>query len=312
MSQETRRFAGMAEFPGFGWLARNPGPTLALMTAVLAGLAPMGKLFVGSADLWLIAGLLYLGSGLGLLAVLLVRAGWGIPIGRVPLDRVHFPWMACSTLVSGIIAPVLLMLGLEFTDASTAALLFNLEGLSTMALAWLLFRERFEHRLLLGALFVLAGCILLTWRGGPAGFDLGALMIVAACMFWGLGNVMTRKLMGADPIQVTMIKGLVGGVINIALALARGASLPSVGAMLGACGIGFLAYGLSFVCFILSLRHMGTARTGAYLSTAPFFGAVFALMIFPDEHVTFRLVGAAILMGVGVWLYRTRNAVLPE
>lgn len=304
-------FARAAGLPVFGWLTRNPGPTLALLTAILAGLAPQAKIFVGTADLWLVAGLLYLGSGLGLLIVLLVRAGFGIPVGRSPLNRAEWPWMLGSTLVSGIIAPVLLMLGLEFTHASTAALLFNLEGLSTMALAWLLFRERFEHRLFLGALLVLAGCGLLTWRGGPAGFDLGAVMIVAACLFWGLGNVMTRKLMGADPIQVTMVKGLIGGAVNIVLAFARGAAMPSLGATLGACGVGFLAYGLSFVCFILSLRHMGTARTGAYLSTAPFFGALFAILIF-SEPITPRFLGAAALMAAGVWLYRTKNAVLPE
>jgi drug/metabolite transporter (DMT)-like permease len=249
-----------------------------------------------------LAGLLYLGSGLGLGAVHLARGALGVPAPEAPLRRGDLPWLGLVVLVGGVVGPVLLMIGLARTPASSAALLLNLEGLATMAIAWIVFRENVDRRLLLGALAILAGAVLLSWRGGPGGVGLGALAIAGACLAWGVDNNLTRKLSSADPVQIAAIKGIAAGAVNLLLAFARGAHLPGPGAIAAAGVVGFFGYGVSLVLFVLALRHLGTARTGAYFSTAPFLGAALSLILF-REPITGPLVAAAMLMAVGVWLH---------
>ncbi len=198
------------------------------------------------------------------------------------------------------------MVGLQRTPASSAALLLNVEGLATMAIAWIVFKENVDRRLLLGAFAILAGAALLSWQGGPPGNSLGALAIVGACLAWGIDNNLTRKLSSAGPVQIAAVKGLVAGTVNIALALVNGASWPSTAAIAGAGVVGFVGYGLSLALFVLALRHLGAARTGAYFSTAPFLGAGLALLLFV-EPVTFQLAGAALLMGLGLHLHLTEQ-----
>ena len=149
---------------------------------------------------------------------------------------------------------------------------------------------------------ILAGAVLLSWQGGPGGFGLGAIAIAGACVAWGLDNNLTRKLSAADPVQIALIKGLVAGAVNLALALTAGAFLPTISALGGAMLVGFLGYGVSLVLFVLGLRHLGAARTGAYFSTAPFIGAILAVVLF-DEPITARLIGAGFLMAIGLYLH---------
>lgn len=281
----------------------GPGALLALASAALFGAGtPFAKLLIGRIDPWMLAGLLYAASGLGLLAFALVRRGLGVPPAEAPLRRADLPWLTGVILFGGVAGPVLLMLGLAATTASTASLLLNLEGLATMAIAWLAFRENVDRRILAGALAILAGAVLLSWSGGAVGFDWGALAIAGACLAWGIDNNLTRKLSSADPVQIATIKGLAAGTINLAIAFGLGASLPEMGAIAGAAVVGFLGYGVSIALFVLGLRHLGTARTAAYFSTAPFIGAVMSLAMFA-EPVTWQLGAAGLLMGAGVWLH---------
>jgi drug/metabolite transporter (DMT)-like permease len=280
------------------------GPILAIASAALFGAStPLAKLLIGGGvDPWLLAGLLYLGSGLGL--GLWRLAGWlsGWPQAEAPLRRADLPWLALVVLSGGMIGPALLMLGLATTAASTAALLLNLEGLATMAIAWLAFRENVDRRLLMGAAAILAGAMVLSWQGGPGGFGIGALAIIGACLAWGIDNNLTRKLSAADPVQIAAIKGAVAGATNLTLAVATGASLPAEVALGGAAVVGLLGYGVSLVLFVLALRSLGAARTSAYFSTAPFIGAVLAIAMF-DEKVTAGLLAAGALMGIGLYLH---------
>src|SRR5436190_313289 len=252
-----------------------PGVPLAMGSAALFGAStPFAKLLLGhGVSPWLLAGLLYMGSGLGLSVVHFGRQRLGIAPAEAPLRRADLPWLALVILSGGVIGPVLLMIGLSTTTASTSALLLNLEGLATMAIAWLVFKENVDRRLLLGAAAILGGAVVLSWKGGPTGFGPGSLAIAAACLAWGIDNNLTRKLSAADPVQSAMLKGLAAGVMNLALALATGAHLPPLGPLVGAGVVGFLGYGVSLVMFVLALRHLGAARTGAYFSMAPFLGA---------------------------------------
>lgn len=250
-----------------------PGAPLAIASAALFGAStPLAKaLLGGGVSPWLLAGLLYLGSGLGLAILHSGRHLIGRPSSEAPLARGDWGWMALVVLSGGVVGPVLLMLGLSTTPASSAALLLNLEGLATMAIAWLVFRENVDRRLLLGAAAILAGALLLSWQDGSgfAGAGIGALFIAAACLAWGIDNNLTRKVSASDPVQIAIIKGLVAGAVNLSLAMAVGARLPDAALLAGAGVVGFLGYGVSLVLFVLSLRFLGTARTGAYFSTRP-------------------------------------------
>src|SRR6185437_8669336 len=222
-----------------GWVAW-PGAPLALVSALLFGAStPFAKLLLGDGlSPWLLAGLLYLGSGLGLSLVHLARRGFGLQTSEASLRRSDVPWLMLVVLSGGIAGPLLLMIGLATTSASSASLLLNLEGLATMAIAWVAFNENVDRRLLAAAAAILAGAVLLSWQGGPGGFGPGSLAIVGACLCWGIDNNLTRKLSASDPLQIALIKGLVAGSVNLALAFALGAHLPRLAGLAGAAVVG--------------------------------------------------------------------------
>jgi drug/metabolite transporter (DMT)-like permease len=286
----------------------GPGAQLALVSAVLFGAStPLAKLLLGNGvNPWLLAGLLYLGSGAGLAILQLALRAAGRSSGEAPLRRADLPWLALVVLTGGAVGPLLLMFGLQATSASSAALLLNLEGLATMAIAWLVFRENADARILTGAAAILLGAVVLSWSAGAGGLSWGALLIAGACLAWGIDNNLTRKLSNADPLQIATAKGLVAGAVNVALALASGAQFPSVSLVGGAAIVGFFGYGISLVLFVLALRDLGSARTGAYFSTAPFIGAVLAIFLL-GEPFTAKLALAALLMGFGVYLHLTER-----
>lgn len=278
---------------------------MALASAALFGAStPLAKGLLGSVSPWLLAGLLYLGSGIGLLLLTLMRGDRSAT--ETPLRRKDVPWLAGAVIAGGIAGPLLLMLGLTSTPAASAALLLNLEGLATMAIAWLVFRESTGLRVILGAFAILAGALALSWQGSGLLLDTGGVFIAAACLCWGIDNNLTRKISASDPVQIAMIKGLAAGAVNLGLAIAFGAQLPPVWTSLAAGLVGLLGYGVSLILFVHALRNVGTARTGAYFSAAPFIGATIAI-VFLSEPLTYQFVAAAILMGLGVYLHLTER-----
>lgn len=280
-----------------------PGVPLALASALAFGAStPLSKVLLASVEPQLLAGLLYLGAGIGLAFVHLARSALGIPAQEAPLQKTDLPWLGAVVLFGGIIGPLLLMLGLFHTDAASGALLLNLESLATMGLAWLVFRENVDRRLLLGALAIVTGAVVLSWQGQGVELNAGAGLIAGACVAWGIDNNLTRKLSAADPVVIAMLKGLVAGTVNTGLALWSGAALPSLGILGAAAIVGFVGVGVSLVLFILSLRHLGAARTGAYFSLAPFIGALLAIA-FLGEPLTLQLVVSGALMAFGLWLH---------
>src|SRR5258707_1649971 len=288
---------------------RGRGVTAALLAAALFGAStPFSKLLLGRIDPLLLAGILYLGSGIGL-------AGW-IGLQRLraksknreaQLQRRDLPWLGGAILAGGVIASVLLIFGLTVTPASSASLLLNLEGVLTALLAWFVFKENFDRRIFVGMVAILLGGSFVSWQSRPGiGVPWGALGIVGACLCWAIDNNLTRKLSEADPAHVRAIKGLVAGAVNVVLALAVGASIPKVPEIAAAAVVGFLCYGVSLTSFVLALRHIGTARTGAYFSTAPFIGAALSLMIL-HEQPSFLFWIAGALMVLGLWLHLTER-----
>jgi drug/metabolite transporter (DMT)-like permease len=283
-----------------------PGVPLALASAALFGAAaPLSKMLLASIGPQMLAGLLYLGAGLGLAVVHTARAAFRVSAPEAPLRRHDLPWLVVIVFFGGIVGPVLLMFGLSRTPAASASLLLNLESLATMGIAWLVFRENVDRRLLLGALAIILGAMVLSWEGQSFSLDAGAALIAGACICWGIDNNLTRKLSSTDPVTIAMIKGLAAGAANMASGFWLGDGLPPAGIATVAAILGFFVIGVSLVLFVLALRHLGTARTGAYFSLAPFIGALIALGL--GEPLTFQLVLAALLMGLGLWLHLTER-----
>jgi drug/metabolite transporter (DMT)-like permease len=280
----------------------------ALVAAVLFGAStPLAKLLVAEMPPPLLAGLLYLGSGLGLGVLLLLRqvaaprarshggAAYAMPRGDVP-------WLLGAIAAGGVAGPLLLMAGLALTDAAPAALLLNVEGALTVLIAWLVFEENIDRQIALGVVAIVAGGALLSWQPGTAGVSWGALLIVGACLCWAIDNNLTRKVSANDAMLIACLKGLGAGACNTVLGLVFARSLPSPRAIEAALGIGFVGYGLSLALFVVALRSLGAARTGAYFSVAPLFGVLIAFALWPQmPYRTFW--PAAALMALGVWLH---------
>ena len=283
------------------------GPALALVAAVLFGLsAPAAKTLVGVIDPWLLAGLLYLASGLGLGALVAVRARGARP-RETPLRAADAPWLTGAIIAGGVVGPVLLMFGLALGAATRAALLLNLEGVFTALLAWFAFREHFDRRIALGMAAIGAGALTLVWEPGSGLVpDASTLLVAGASLAWALDNNLTRRVSGGDPVQIAALKGGAAGTINVALAVSRGAAWPPLGLAAGSAVVGLLGYGTSLVLFVQALRRLGTGRTAAYFSTAPFVGAVAGVAAL-GEPLTPQLVVAGLLMAAGVWLHLTER-----
>lgn len=279
---------------------------LALAAAALFGAStPLIKPLVGEASALALAGLLYLGSGLGLgLARLLRDRGWR-PSGLAAAD---WRWFGGAIGFGGVVGPVLLVWGLARTDAGAASLLLNLEAVLTAAIAWMVFREHTGRRIVAGMALIVAGGVSLAWPTGNAGIAnaSGPLAILGACLCWAVDNNLTRKVAASDALFIAATKGLAAGAVNLALALLLGHALPAVPQAAAAMAVGCLGYGASLVLFVLALRALGTSRTGAYFSTAPFVGAALGVALFGEPTPPpFWL--AAGRMAAGVWLHLTEH-----
>ncbi|MEJ6001134.1 DMT family transporter [Paucibacter soli] len=282
---------------------RQPGVVAALGAAILFGAGtPLAKPLLGHTSPWLLAALLYLGSGIGLW---LLRRMRGAPAVR--LEAGDRKWLAGAIVAGGVLGPVLLMLGLARMPAAAVSLLLNAEGVMTALLAWFAFKENVDRRIALGMLAIVAGSAVLSWPGEGAaagGLDSGwpALAVLGACLAWGIDNNLTRKVSLTDASFIAMSKGLAAGATNLLLALLAGAQWPGAGTVLAAGLLGFASYGASLVLFVLGLRHLGTARTGAYFSVAPFVGALLAFVLL-GEAWSWQLLLAGALMALGVALH---------
>lgn len=279
----------------------------AVGAAVLFGVStPLAKQLVGHVDPWLLAGLLYVGSGVGLgIFALLSRHRRAQEAG---ITRAQVPWLGGAILAGGVIAPVLLAIGLTVVSGAVASLLLNLEAVATALIAWCIAREHTNRRLVIGLIAILAGGLVLSVQGAGTshvGTWWGPVLIMGACVAWGIDNACTRPVSSADPVLVAMWKGLVAGGVNTLIALLSGAHLPAIGPLLMTLAVGLFGYGISLVLFVVALRHLGTGRTGAYFAVAPFIGALTAVLL--GDSLTLPLVIAGFLMAIGVWLHLTES-----
>ncbi len=270
--------------------------------ALFSASAPLAKILLGTFDPIMLAGFLYIGSGLGaclvLLAKRLIKKGHAAEAG---ITRMDVPWLGGAVVAGGIIAPILMMLGLAATPASTASILLNFEGVATVLLAALIFKEAVGKRIGIAIGLITLAAILFSWTGGHWGVSPAALAILGACFFWGLDNNFTRRISARDPLIIVAIKGLGAGSFSLLLALLLGRPFPFATSLPLALVLGAMSYGLSIELFILGLRTLGAARTATLYGVAPFLGAILSFILL-HETPSFLFWIALPLMLAGAWL----------
>ncbi len=278
------------------------GIFLAILAASLYALnSPLSKLLLDELPPTLMAGVLYLGAGIGMSLIALIQKACKKGNRESRLTKAELPY-ALAMIVLDIAAPIFLLTGLLQTTAANASLLNNFEIVATAAIAFIAFSERVSTRLGVGILCVTLSCALLSFEDASSlSFSSGSLFILLAAVCWGLENNCTRKLSKKDPMQIVILKGIFSGLGSVIIGLFIGERTSSVLSILAALGVGFVAYGLSIFFYVYAQRILGAARTSAYYAVAPFIGATFSLLIFREiPPVSFLI--ALIFMALGAWL----------
>jgi drug/metabolite transporter (DMT)-like permease len=273
----------------------------AFIAALLFGAsAPLAKLLLGEVEPIPLAAFLYLGSGIGLLVIKICQRINRRSAGQeAQIKKYDFLWLAGAILAGGVAAPVTMLFSLQKTPAATASLLLNFEGVATTLIAALAFKESISRRAWWAiALITLSGILLSINRNASRGLSLGALGIMAACIFWGIDNNFTRNISAKDPLMIVTLKGLVAGSFSLGMAIILGHQLPALGVILGAMILGSLSYGLSIVLFIHAMRGLGAARTSALFGTAPLAGMILSFLLF-REFPNWMFMTAFPLMVIG-------------
>lgn len=263
--------------------------------------SPFSKILLDYMPPTLMAGFLYLGAGLGMGAIALVRKAKKSKKNESGLTKAELPYTLAMILLD-IAAPICLLIGLRATTAANASLLNNFEIVATAIIALMIFKERISPRLWFGILFVTLSCALLSFEDiSGLRFSFGSLFILLACVCWGFENNCTRKISSKDPLQIVLLKGIFSGLGSLIIGLVIGERITVLWSVVAVLAVGFVAYGLSIFFYVYAQRMLGAARTSAYYAIAPFIGTLLSLAIFRElPHYTYFI--ALGLMAIGAWL----------
>lgn len=291
---------------------QTKGIFLAILAAALYAVnSPFSKLLLDYMPSTLMAGFLYVGAGVGMGVIALIRKTAKINQGEEKLTRSDLPYTV-AMVVLDIAAPIFLLLGLSYTMAANASLLNNFEIVATSLIALMVFKERISPRLWLGIGFVTLSCALLSFEDiSSLKFSFGSLFILLACLCWGIENNCTRRLSSKDPLQIVVVKGLCSGAGSIIIGLILGERITHLWSIFAVLGVGFVAYGLSIFFYVYAQRSLGAARTSAYYAIAPFIGTILSLIIFLDMP-PYTYFAALALMAVGAWLCSSDEPILKK
>ena len=277
----------------------NSGIFLAILAAVLYAInSPFSKLLLDYIPPTLMAGLLYIGAGVGMGAIFLTGQLTKRERAEANITKSDLP-STIAMIILDIAAPIFLMMGLNATTAANASLLNNFEIVATALIALLRFKERISKRLWLGIVCVTLSCGLLSFENASSlTFSYGSLFVLLAAVCWGFENNCTRKLSSKDPLQIVLLKGIFSGLGSLIIGLCLGERITHLWSIFAVLGVGFVAYGLSIFFYVYAQRHIGAARTSAYYAIAPFVGTLLSLLIFPDvPPLTYFIALAFMILG---------------
>jgi drug/metabolite transporter (DMT)-like permease len=275
---------------------------MAILAAILYGISsPVSKLLLAQIPATLMAALLYLGAGIGMLIVNGVQRLSHKAKIEAGLTRRELPYVV-AMIILDIGAPILLMFGLTLSTPATVSLLNNFEIVSTSLIAFFIFKEAIGKRMVIAiTLITLASIILSVAKISSITFSPGAILVLFACICWGLENNCTRMLSVKDPMQIVVIKGFGSGIGALLISFVSGQYRSNLKYMLAACVLGFVAYGLSIYFYILAQRGLGAARTSAYYAATPFIGVGISWMVF-HNGITLSFLIALSIMLLGSYL----------
>ena len=278
------------------------GIFLAVLAAALYAIsAPFSKLLLEYVPSTMMAGLLYIGAGIGMGAVALFRKHKGVKSDAEDFEKSDLPYVL-AMIGLDIAAPICLLFGLNHTAAANASLLNNFEIVATALIALCIFGEKISKRLWLGIGFVASSCALLSFEDISAfRFSIGSVFVLFACIFWGIENNCTRRLSSKDPLKIVLLKGIFSGGTSFLIALFLGEKAENILSIIAVLILGFFAYGMSIFVYVYAQRILGAARTSAYYAVAPFIGTALSLFIFrelPGKQYFYAL----LLMIFGAWL----------
>ncbi len=278
------------------------GIFLAVLAAALYALnAPLSKLLLSYMPPTLMAGFLYLGAGMGMGVIALIRKAKRSEEKESKLTKKELPF-TLAMIALDIAAPIFLLLGLNATTAANASLLNNFEIVATAVIALVFFQERISWRLWLGIACVTLSCMLLSFEDVTSlQFSYGSLFILLACVCWGIENNCTRKISSKDPLQIVLLKGIFSGLGSVLIGLSIGEELVNGWSVFAVLGVGFVAYGLSIFFYVYAQRLIGAARTSTYYAVAPFIGVLISLIIF-GTIPGWIFFAALFVMALGAWL----------
>ena len=282
--------------------ANKTATLYALLAAALYAVnVPISKVLLRRVEPTMMAALLYLGAGLGLLLCGVLEKALERPSSREPLTRRELPYTV-SMVVLDVAAPILLMAGVARTTAGNVSLLNNFEIVATSVIALVIFQEAISKKLWCAIFLVtLASAILSFENAGAFTFNTGSLLVLGACLCWGFENNCTKMLSGKSSVEIVTIKGCFSGLGSLCIALALGQRLPAAPWVLAALVLGFVSYGLSINFYILAQKDLGAAKTSAYYSIAPFLGAAFGILLL-GERPTLQFYAALAIMAAGIAL----------
>jgi drug/metabolite transporter (DMT)-like permease len=287
------------------------GQFLAILSAALFGVSPvLCKMMIGDMSPALLAGLLYLGSGIGLQLLLLLSGRSSIEeLGRISSqNRLN---LLGAVLTGGIIAPLCLTYGIKYGTASEVTLLLNLESVSTTLISWMIFKEHIGPRVWTGKLLILiAAAFIIVQNEDALSLSLPGVLVVIACIFWGIDNNLTRDIEELPSTTLALFKGLGAGIFNIILALIFTAGSATSYQTGGALAIGAFSYGLSLVLFVEALRRIGAARTSTFFAVGPFIGTLLSIVVIGEVPPPTYWIAATLMLGGMFLLYRERHGHL--
>ncbi|MBO5322145.1 MAG: DMT family transporter [Clostridia bacterium] len=280
----------------------NKGIFLAILAAALYAInSPFSKLLLDYMPSTLMAGFLYIGAGLGMGVIAIIRKLKKTERVEEKITKADLPYTV-AMIILDIAAPIFLLLGLSYTTAANASLLNNFEIVATAIIALMIFKEKISLRLWFGIFFVTASCVLLSFEDiSSLKFSVGSLFILLACVCWGIENNCTRKLSSKDPLEIVLLKGIFSGFGSVIIGLCLGERITVLWSVIAVLCVGFVAYGLSIFFYVYAQRMLGAARTSAYYAVAPFIGTLLSLVIFREiPYYTYFI--ALALMLLGAWL----------
>lgn len=281
---------------------KSTGIFLAILAAALYALnSPFSKLLLDFMPSTLMAGFLYIGAGLGMGVIALIRRLNKTEQTEEKITKSDFPYTLAMILLD-IAAPIFLLLGLSYTTAANASLLNNFEIVATAMIALMIFKEKISSRLWFGIIFVTLSCVLLSIEDiSSFKFSIGSLFILLACVCWGIENNCTRKLSSKDPLEIVLLKGIFSGLGSVIIGLCIGERVTVIWSVFAVLGVGFVAYGLSIFFYVYAQRILGAARTSAYYAVAPFIGTLLSLVIFREMPLYTYFIALGLML-IGAWL----------